>query len=285
MKREALNESIDTVDLDRCSRAAAEEPLTGTAPQAKGWLLLESDQSWPRAAVTTLVPSNIQSWASELSYSILLIRQRPRVETLKASSHRYWISGSDGNIHHGSRSDFDQIPDLTRSQPSQPLLIVCTNGKRDQCCAIEGNSLIKNIRSTLRSDMQSQVWEGTHLGGHRFAPTALYLPGNLILGRLNSSAAVGLIEHGQISSDFIRGRTHLSPCLQILASQVKDFDQINWVTEESCMETTHVHRGEFNGVDVEFVLSRGPERTRVESCGASPVTSMSYTLEGPLNAD
>ena len=285
MKNDSLKESIVKFDHERCSRIAADEPLVGTAPQAKGWLLLESQHSWPRTAVATLVPSNIQSWAAELNYSILLIRQGPRLETLTASSHRYWVSGSDGTVIQGSRGEFNQIPDLERSQSSKPLLVVCTNGKRDQCCAIEGNSLVKSIRSTLRSGLQSQLWEGTHLGGHRFAPTALYLPGNLTLGRLSSPAAIGLLEHGEISSNFIRGRTHLSPCRQILAVQVDNFDNINWDNEDaSCNETTHVHRGEVDGKTVEFVLSRGPGITRLESCGASAVTRMTYTLKGTLNA-
>jgi hypothetical protein len=214
-----------------------------------------------------------------------LIRQGPRVKTLAASKHRYWISDPEGPVICGSRGEFDQIPNLEGSQPSRPLLIVCTNGKRDQCCAIEGISLIRSIRSTLRPDLQDQVWEGTHLGGHRFAPTALYLPGNLTLGRLSSSAAIGLLERGEIASSFIRGRTHLSPCWQLLSAQVDNFDQISWDTDNSsCNETTHIHRGVIDGKSVEFVLSRGPDKPRLKSCGASPVNRMTCTLRGPIHA-
>ncbi|MBV9923283.1 MAG: hypothetical protein JOY78_20875 [Pseudonocardia sp.] len=53
-----------------------------------------------------------------------------------------------------------------------PLLLVCTHGRRDRCCALDGRALVRALVEAGEPD----VWECSHLSGHRFAPTALVLP-------------------------------------------------------------------------------------------------------------
>jgi hypothetical protein len=267
----------------RCSWEAMSEPLAGTAPRAAGWILFESHDPWPRNAVESLVPAHIQKWAADMKYSILLIRQQQRE---KNDDFRYWAGHPDGTFVQGSRPTLDTTPDFSVAQSADPVVVVCTNGKRDQCCAIDGIALVKDVRTTLSPDLRNQVWEGTHIGGHRFAPTALYFPGNLVLGRLNTAAVVQLLEGGTISKSFVRGRSHLSPCMQVLQTHVTYFDRITWVSpSEACGEGEHVHHGRLNSVgaesrDLEFVLKPATVSARRESCGGIPVSGKSWTLEG-----
>ncbi|CAM5393253.1 Sucrase ferredoxin OS=Streptomyces alboniger OX=132473 GN=CP975_26905 PE=4 SV=1 [Streptomyces alboniger] len=60
-----------------------------------------------------------------------------------------------------------------------PLALVCTNGKRDRCCALLGRPLAEELAAAG----EEGVWEITHLGGHRFAPTVLVLPYGYAYGR------------------------------------------------------------------------------------------------------
>jgi hypothetical protein len=51
------------------------------------------------------------------------------------------------------------------------MLLVCTNGRRDVCCALWGQRFYAAAAALLPN-----VWQTTHLGGHRFAATAVSLP-------------------------------------------------------------------------------------------------------------
>ena len=58
------------------------------------------------------------------------------------------------------------------------------------------------------------MYECSHLGGHRFAANVLVLPDGLCFGRLDSRAAVALVEEleaGRLPLDHLRGRTALGP--------------------------------------------------------------------------
>ena len=67
-----------------------------------------------------------------------------------------------------------------------PLWLVCTNGRRDRCCAEIG----RPITAALAERWPEATWETTHLGGHRFSGTLLALPSGHTLGRLDVASAV-----------------------------------------------------------------------------------------------
>ena len=86
-----------------------------------------------------------------------------------------------------------------------PLWLVCTNGKRDRCCAEIG----RPIAGLLSQEWPEGTWETTHLGGHRFSGTLLALPSGITLGRLDTSnalAACEAVERGELPADLVRGR-------------------------------------------------------------------------------
>ena len=94
--------------------------------------------------------------------------------------------------------------------PGQRRYLVCTNGARDPCCAIRGPAVAQALERVL----PGQVYECSHLGGHRFAANLLVLPEGLCFGRLDVRAAVAVaseLEEGRLPLDHLRGRTGLSP--------------------------------------------------------------------------
>jgi hypothetical protein len=105
-------------------------------------------------------------------------------------------------VHHlGTRSG-----DLV---PGQRRYLVCTNGARDPCCAIRGPAVAQALERVL----PGQVYECSHLGGHRFAANVLVLPDGLCFGRVDVRAAVALasqLEEGRLPLDHLRGRTALT---------------------------------------------------------------------------
>jgi hypothetical protein len=69
-----------------------------------------------------------------------------------------------------------------------------------------------------------RVWETTHLGGHRFAPTAVTLPSGAVHGRLDTGSATRLLaatERGETVLESLRGRSTWPPPAQAAEHAVR----------------------------------------------------------------
>jgi hypothetical protein len=120
-------------------------------------------------------------------------------------------------------ADATEVPTLDLSWPDAdprltaydaPLWLVCTNGRRDVCCAATG----RPVAATLAARWPDATWETTHLGGHRFAGTLLALPSGFALGRLEPGTAVTAckeLEAGRLPLDVTRGRAGLPGAAQV----------------------------------------------------------------------
>ena len=87
---------------------------------------------------------------------------------------------------------------LTESnEDAGPMVLVCTHATRDACCAVRGRPIVRPGPGDTR-----QVWECTHLGGHRFAGTLLSLPDGACFGRLEPETVVDVVSaHRQGRTD------------------------------------------------------------------------------------
>jgi hypothetical protein len=96
------------------------------------------------------------------------------------------------------------IPSGLGEPVTDPLVLICTNGRRDVCCALRG----RPIAAELATRHGSRVWECTHIGGHRFAPTGLSLPTGYAYGRLDLPSAESLLSPGTgVLLEHCRGRS------------------------------------------------------------------------------
>jgi (2Fe-2S) ferredoxin len=76
---------------------------------------------------------------------------------------------------------------------AEPLYLICTDGKRDRCCAKFGLP-IYNEAKTL---MGNRARQSSHIGGDRFAPTLVRLPEGLYYGHLTTPDVRTIIDaHG-----------------------------------------------------------------------------------------
>lgn len=102
---------------------------------------------------------------------------------------------------------------------TRPQLLVCTNGRRDRCCAKWGVPVYRALEPAAEVD----VWQTTHLGGHRFAATLLWLPHGICLGRVELEEVDELLvalERGEIHRiDRLRGRVSLDSVAQAAESE------------------------------------------------------------------
>jgi hypothetical protein len=85
---------------------------------------------------------------------------------------------------------------------SDPLVLTCTHGKRDACCAKWG----RPVATAVRSCHPEGAWQTSHLGGHRFAPTVLVLPHGAHYGWIRPADVGSLIEAHRSGRVFDLGR-------------------------------------------------------------------------------
>lgn len=210
----------------RCSVAAAEQPMAGTAASDRFFLLIEHPGPWGRKALSESrwLPADVRTTlatrADEAGVRVQLIR-RPGT-TASAASFRVFLADSSPTAPWlaervlTDRSELlsvaETLADLGAGAPEgftsldNPLFLVCTNGRRDVCCAEKG----RPIAAALAAAYPDTAWETTHLGGHRFAGAMLALPAGLSYGRVTADSAVEIAEAtaaGRVVLSHLRGRT------------------------------------------------------------------------------
>jgi hypothetical protein len=299
------------------STAAAGEPAYGSAAPARTWVALEQPGPWGHDALAEshLEPALGRSLRAQVAGAggrVALLRsarkhpdKRPRREPFvaiacAAQGSPWLISGHLESADALQELDFaalaqgDQdgvrasLPGLAPS--GAPLLLVCTNGRRDVCCAVFGRPLAHDAAV----QRPGQVWETSHTGGHRFSPTAVLLPWGVTLARLDARLAVATLDaaiEGELPRDILgpqhdRGRSSLAPPAQAAESAVRA--QIGETVIEAL--TTTLRAGgdtmweatvrHADGRSWPAVVRRSePSGLRAPSCGKAPEPYSTYDVE------
>jgi hypothetical protein len=95
---------------------------------------------------------------------------------------------------------------------TRPVLLVCTHGKHNACCARVGAPLARFLHERF-----GDVWETTHVGGDRYAANLVCLPHGLYYGDLDEERAMTAAEeyrHGRVVLEGYRGRAGMSEPMQ-----------------------------------------------------------------------
>jgi len=225
-----------------------DEPLAGSAPRARAWLVIEQPGPYGRDALTeSHLPERLSSILGSLpkdsGTTVLLARHVGRHADVHAeiSARRFWLAHTSpggirmrtGELHDDDlmRPDLDDVLAAAASgqlppwgtRTTESLLLVCTNAKRDMCCAIEGRPVAESLAADPA--YSGRVLEVSHLGGHRFSPTALLLPSGHAFGRLDPRSARAVLDSavsGDLGPlDHHRGRTSLSQPAQAAEHAVR----------------------------------------------------------------
>ncbi len=210
--------------------AAAGEPLAGTAPRTDHWLLLEVRGAWESDAldssgVTPAARAAIDGFLAAVPHSrVLLVRQAARRDLPGVCVFR--VDGREGSesIVAWELESLDELASLDLAGGAggvpvdDPLLLVCTHGKRDACCARSGPGVVAALEQEVDP---SWVWQSSHVGGHRFAANLVWLPHGLYLARLDEGEMPALgdaVRAGRIRLAHLRGRASYPPPAQAAAA-------------------------------------------------------------------
>jgi hypothetical protein len=200
------------------------EPLTATASRIDHWLLVEYRGVWARdelggSLLSPAVKDHLRAQLGRLPRSRLLFVRRPECRGHTGSTVFYGrTSERDAWFRSLELSAYDELVDLDVAaaldgsgppvgEPlDHPLLVVCTHGKRDPCCARRGRPLYDGLREAAD---EGWVWQSTHVGGDRFAGNLVCLPEGVYYGRVTRLGALSVLaEHlaGRIELAHYRGR-------------------------------------------------------------------------------
>jgi hypothetical protein len=202
------------------------EPMTGTAPHAPAWLLVEHSTAWTPKAPQGIpwpdeVQAQLQARLDATGVRIGLIRrvpaerhltrrgptqvllihtgpQRPWQRTTRIGEPAQLLDLDLAGLAAGHEPDLEQL--------DGPVLAVCTHGSRDACCARAG----RPVATALAQRFGAAVWETSHVGGHRFAANLVCFPHGLMYGRAAEDTGRRIAQdylEGRVSLDHYRGRT------------------------------------------------------------------------------
>jgi hypothetical protein len=199
-------------------------PMIGTAPVVDAWFLLEYDGPWTAKATSdNNLPQPVQDWlagAVEMAGRgrLQFIKQK---QTASRPGFAFFVALAreiNPLLYEFHFESYDHLLSLdlsgllagesgVRQNPrTEPLYLVCTNGKRDRCCSRLGLTLYKALDERLGAD----AWQCTHLGGHRFAPTMVTFPGGTCYGRLTPADLAPLVttqSQDELLLTHLRGRS------------------------------------------------------------------------------
>ena len=216
-----------------CSRQARiiPEPMPGTAPRARAWVVIEQHGAYgAKALQESGLPASIGAHLTVAKKgsgtSVLLARPTGSHAQVDAGyRRRVWLAHSSAGAVQMRKvrvSDPEQLGTLNLrdiaegtlpewgAPTAEPVLFVCTNGRRDACCALLGRKALEGIDD-------AGVWECSHLGGHRFAATAVLLPWGFVYGHVTPEAVRHIMadaRDGHVYVPGLRGRSALSRTAQ-----------------------------------------------------------------------
>jgi hypothetical protein len=205
-----------------CSEVArgVAEPISATASRVENWLLVEYAGHWPYEPIEAScfagrLREHLTAQLAGLPRSRLVLIKRPgrRADPgIQVVLARTTEAGSELRTLTVERfADLLRI-DLAASpgRPLEhPLLLVCTHGIRDRCCARYGQA---TLRQVARHADRDWLWQASHVGGDRFAGNLVILPEGLYFGRVGDGEddALTILEEyraGRIELSRYRGRS------------------------------------------------------------------------------
>jgi hypothetical protein len=209
-----------------CADTARErgDVMQGTALNVQRFLLVEHSGPWAfdalgESGIDPAVLGPLLAATQQAGGRTLLIRRHGRVAD---TGERRWAVAdvTGGGIRWGTWNDDADLlaarDALTEPSPdwsTEPVLLVCTHGRHDTCCAIRG----RPVAAALVERHGDRVWECSHVGGDRFAPSVVVLPDGTYYGGMDDTDAGDVLDRhlaGTVTPSRLRGSSLLPTVAQ-----------------------------------------------------------------------
>lgn len=283
----AETRGADAVAALTCSAASAiDEPLPGTAATVTTWLCVEQPGAWGRdvlgdAVLGTELSAELARATTAAKVRLMLVRRPGRTARRDTRTVLLVNSGPENPwCEQLEIADLDELLNLDLAALSgpapgigtavaNPVVLVCAHAKRDQCCALYG----RPIAAQLGKLYPDAVWECSHTGGHRFAPSMIMLPTGYTYGRLDTTASAAVVAAafaGVVAIDGLRGRSVYSPAAQAAEIAVRERieagpAELSVLEADGTIIVSHI-----DGRSWRVAMASRSLPARPASCGAAP---------------
>lgn len=175
-----------------CSAASRyfKEQLAGTAANSQVFILIEHSDPFPGKVADAHLNKqwlqSMQQLAKSLRGKVLLIRNKKtnykdcKIIFVDCRQAKYFTIQT--TIEKSATISLEaDIESPQTVWETDPFFTICTNGKKDKCCAKFGYPVFKFFES-FNADVN--VWECTHVGGDRFAANVVCMPFGIYYGHV-----------------------------------------------------------------------------------------------------
>lgn len=272
------------------------EPLAGTAAHLLSNLLL----SWPigdwmrtyhQAKTMTPAVSERISALVKAGRRVNLINRADQA----AEVHRAYLM-PECQAFDVPRDELADFLDAVKQQSSLArwhsgavntrILLCCTHGVKDKCCAKFGNAGFKALDLASHAfPGEFEIWQSTHLGGCRLASSALMFPAMRKYGRIEPPKALALLQAERQDQPYLphyRGDAALSPVQQVADIAARQQLQTLGIVPlriELHETTAEIDGG--HGFDAHWHSATGQGRVTVQ---LEPITSVRYGTCADIDA-
>ena len=290
----------------------------GTAAPATFWVGIEQNGPWGRQAPTeSHLPYDV-GWRLDRECAVrggrLTLVRRPTAHPDRLGPPRQCLVAWSGagafllscevvgldallglDLDALGRGDLaGVVTSMPSLEPCPPVLLVCTNGKRDVCCAVRG----RPVAAAAERANPGRVWECSHIGGHRFSPTGVLLPWGRTLARLDQPVAQSLLplaDRGVLPAALLgperdRGWSAVPPGVQAAESAVRAGAEItdltalqaSWVREPAPDWPGTVEVEHSDGRRWQVAVEQVPAPLHPGSCRTPMVAAPSWQPGAPV---
>ena len=196
------------------------EDIIGSAPSHDTYIAIECRQPWAaKAFESKFLPPNLKALVEEVKRSKRSVRFL-LISTLDTETQGFTRVLTFQKMPFPSqgytRREF-RVMDIAEVAPiverylanpnfvtvaSTPIdeqvrdFLICTHGSHDKCCARYGNPFYRQALK-LKSELgweNARFWQASHIGGHRFAPTAIGFPDGRYYGGLDGDSISAIVQ-------------------------------------------------------------------------------------------
>lgn len=214
-----------------CANVSAQlgEELIGYAVTTPLYVLIECPPPWAANALDSQgLPAELKVVLQDYQQTHGAVRplliHNPQLQ--QDDQTRVMIFRQPSGLATGYHAQEFQVPNLeavapllkgqlARPQASNcpaPMrdILICTHGSHDRCCARYGKPFFHQAVKAIEALNlpQVRVWQVSHIGCHRFAPTLIDLPSGRYYGRLTADSFAALLARTgsiQVMSEIYRG--------------------------------------------------------------------------------
>jgi hypothetical protein len=259
------------------SRESA-EPLAATASRVDHWLLVEYRGLWNHDALagsglSDQVKAHLREQAAARPRTkLLFIRRTERRGRRRVAA--VWGSSPErgGALFRAELDGYEDLLELDLTAPGEPaghpLLLVCTHGKHDRCCARYGRPLYQALAEQTDDDW---VWQSSHVGGDRFAGNVVFLPEGLYFGRVGTGEAWPVLDEylaRRIDLEHYRGRSCYSFAEQAAERAVREATGLRGIDDLELAQSDDRHVAFLaGGRTYEVEVTAAPAALTYLTCG------------------